>query len=175
VCLSCFCAATIANKDGKDDRYFSIVENHRMASNKTVPRTVLYLGESNDQQPAAWQKSLSVFEEERRDYENLILFPDREIPADAVDSLQVKMSGLELRRPCLYSRDRRTDCLQLVIALVITANGFPLAYEDLRLIFEVLILAAAWRAPPSSVVVALPRAGHACACELLPAAQALAP
>jgi len=28
-------------KDGKDHRYFSIVENHRIASDKTVQRTVL--------------------------------------------------------------------------------------------------------------------------------------
>ena len=28
-----------------------------------------------------------------------------------------------------YSRDKRPDCLQLVIALVITPDGFPLAYE----------------------------------------------
>ena len=28
-----------------------------------------------------------------------------------------------------YSRDRRPGCLQVVIAPVITADGFPLAYE----------------------------------------------
>ena len=28
-----------------------------------------------------------------------------------------------------HSRDQRTDCLQVVIALVITPDGFPLAYE----------------------------------------------
>ena len=28
-----------------------------------------------------------------------------------------------------YSRDGRSDCLQLVIALVVTPDGFPLAYE----------------------------------------------
>jgi transposase len=28
-----------------------------------------------------------------------------------------------------HSSDRRTDCLQVVIALVITTDGFPLAYE----------------------------------------------
>jgi transposase len=90
-------------KDGKDHRYFSIVENHRIASDKTVQRTVLYLGEINDQQQAAWRKTLSVFDEEQQAYSNLSLFPnDREIPAAAVDSLQVKMSGLELRRPRLF-------------------------------------------------------------------------
>jgi hypothetical protein len=90
-------------KDGKDHRYFSIVENHRIASDKTVQRTVLYLGEINDQQQATWRKTLSVFDEEQQNYTNLNLFPDdREIPADAVDSLQVKLSGLELRRPRLF-------------------------------------------------------------------------
>jgi transposase len=90
-------------KDGKDHRYFSIVENQRIASDKTVQRTVLYLGEINDQQQAAWRKTLSVFDEEQQDYTNLSLFPDDcEIPADAVDSLQVKLSGLELRRPRLF-------------------------------------------------------------------------
>jgi len=55
-----------------------------------VQRTVLYLGEINDQQQAAWRKTLSVFDEQQQEYENLCLFPDdREIPADAVDSLQV--------------------------------------------------------------------------------------
>ncbi|MBV8590235.1 MAG: hypothetical protein JO212_09270 [Acetobacteraceae bacterium] len=28
-----------------------------------------------------------------------------------------------------YSRDKRSDCVQVVIALVVTPDGFPLAYE----------------------------------------------
>jgi len=36
-----------------------------------------------------------VFDEQQQEYANLSLFPDdREIPADAVDSLQVKLSAL---------------------------------------------------------------------------------
>ena len=45
-------------KDGKDHRYFSIVENRRFPGGKTVQRTVLYLGEIHDQQQAAWRKTL---------------------------------------------------------------------------------------------------------------------
>ena len=63
-------------KDGKDHRYFSIVENHRTASDKTVQRTVLYLGEINDQQQLAWRKTLAVFDEQQQEYTNLSLFPD---------------------------------------------------------------------------------------------------
>src|ERR1039458_10617016 len=71
-------------KDGKEHRYFRIVENHRIASHKTVQRTVLYLGEINDQQQAAWRKMLSVFDEQQQEYANVSLFPDdREIPDDA--------------------------------------------------------------------------------------------
>jgi len=30
-----------------------------------------------------------------------------------------------------YSRDQRPDCVQVVVALVVTPEGFPLAYEVL--------------------------------------------
>ena len=30
-----------------------------------------------------------------------------------------------------YSRDKRADCVQVVIALIVTPEGFPLAYEVL--------------------------------------------
>ena len=30
-----------------------------------------------------------------------------------------------------YSRERRSDCVQVVIALIVTPEGFPLAYEVL--------------------------------------------
>jgi hypothetical protein len=38
-----FLRATNRKKDGKDHRYFSVVENRRLSSGKTVQRTVLYL------------------------------------------------------------------------------------------------------------------------------------
>jgi len=98
-----FLRSTNRKKDGKDHRYFSIVENQRIAANKTVQRTVLYLGEINDQQQAGWRTTLSVFDEQRQGYSELSLFPDdREMPSDAVDGLQVKLSGLELRRPRVF-------------------------------------------------------------------------
>jgi transposase len=95
-----FLRYTNRKKDGKDHRYFSVVENRRLSSGKIVQRTVLYLGEINDTQEAAWLKTLDVFDEEEQRSRELSLFPeDREIPEEAVDSLQVKLSGMELRRP----------------------------------------------------------------------------
>ena len=41
-----------------------------------MQRTVLYLGEINDQQQAAWRKTLDVFDEDKQTYTNLSLFPD---------------------------------------------------------------------------------------------------
>jgi transposase len=101
--VSMFLRAINGKKDGKDHRYFSIVENRRVPGGKTVQRTVLYLGEINDQQQAAWRKTLEVFDEQEQRYSALSLFPDdREIPPDAMNSVQVKLSGLELRRPRMF-------------------------------------------------------------------------
>jgi len=94
-----FLRSTSRKKDGKEHRYFSIVESHRLSSGKMAQRTVLYLGEVNDQQAAAWRKSLEVFDEDQQSSRTLSLFPeDREIPQDAADGLRVRLSGLELRR-----------------------------------------------------------------------------
>jgi hypothetical protein len=98
-----FLRSTTRKKDGKEHRYFSVVENRRLTSGKTAQRTVLYLGEVNDRQESSWRKTLEVFDEERGSRRRLSLFPeDREIPEGEVDSLQVKLSGLELRRPRVF-------------------------------------------------------------------------
>ncbi len=61
-----FLRSTNRKKDGKDHRYLSIVENRRLRGRKSVQRTVPYLGEINDQQQAAWRKTLEVFDEDER-------------------------------------------------------------------------------------------------------------
>jgi transposase len=76
------------------------VESRRVGQNQTVQRTVLYLGEINDSQEATWRKTLQVFDETHQQYTTLSLFPeDREIPAASSDSIQVKLSEMQLRRP----------------------------------------------------------------------------
>ena len=98
-----FLRSTNRKKDGKDHRYFSVVENRRLPAGKTAQRSVWYLGEINDQQQAAWRKTLEVFDETEQRFTTMSLFPDdRELPADAVDSAQVRLSGLELRRPRVF-------------------------------------------------------------------------
>jgi len=87
-------------KNGKPHRYWSVVEARRLASGKTAQRQVLYLGEINDSQQAAWRRTLEVFDEQRREYRQLSLFPaDRPIPADALDAISVDLTRMKLRRP----------------------------------------------------------------------------
>src|SRR6266436_2763985 len=225
--IGMFLRGTKRKKDGKVHRYFSVVENRRLATGGTAQRTVLYLGEINDKQEEAWRKSLTVFDEDRKQYTTMSLFPDDHgIPTGVSNGIQVRLSELELRRPRVfgncwlacelwrelgldrfwqerfaegresigwekvlqllvvnrliapgsefhvhrhwflssamdellntdfavllydltstyfegemeqnpkakrgYSRDGRPDCLQVVIGLVVTTDGFPLAYE----------------------------------------------
>ena len=87
-------------KDGKEHRYWSVVENRRLRLGHTTQRTVLYLGEINDTQQAAWRKSLDVVNEVNQLTEQTCLFPeDREIPPDVLNGLQVKLSELTLEHP----------------------------------------------------------------------------
>ncbi len=57
-----FLRCSTRKKNGKEHRAWSIVENKRCVGNKIVQRHVLYLGEINDQQQAAWQKTIEIFE-----------------------------------------------------------------------------------------------------------------
>src|SRR6516165_11017601 len=87
-------------KDGKEHRYFSIVESRRVSRQRVVHRTVVYLGEINDSQQAAWRKTLEVFDEKKQDFTTLSLFPDdRPIAAGEVEALQVKLGEMQLERP----------------------------------------------------------------------------
>ena len=47
-------------KDGKEHRYWSVVENRRNPGGRVVQRQALYLGEINDSQRAAWCRSIKV-------------------------------------------------------------------------------------------------------------------
>jgi transposase len=90
-------------KDGKEHRYYSVEETRRLQSGKVAQRRVLYLGEINDSQQAAWRRTLDVFDEQRQSYTTLSLFPeDRPTPADALDGVQVKLSEMQLRRARPY-------------------------------------------------------------------------
>jgi transposase len=88
-------------KDGKEHRYWNIVENRRCASGKVVQRQVLYLGEINDSQREAWCRVIDAFDEDAQRRTQLALFPaDRAVPTHAQGhGVQVRLDAMELHRP----------------------------------------------------------------------------
>src|SRR5438874_10098659 len=62
-----FLRCKVRRKDGKQHRYWSVVENTRVARRRMVQRHVLYLGEINDTQELAWRRSIEVLEGQRAD------------------------------------------------------------------------------------------------------------
>jgi hypothetical protein len=87
-------------KDGKEHRYWSVVENRRTSDGRVVQRQVLYLGEINDRQQAAWCRTIEVFGEEPGRPTQVALFPeDRKAPELDCEVVQVKLSALQVRRP----------------------------------------------------------------------------
>src|SRR5438270_431178 len=96
-----FLRCKVRRKDGKQHRYWSVVENTRVARGRVVQRHVLYLGEINDTQELAWRRSIEVLEEGAAQPRTLSLFPEDRgagVLADA-SIVHVKLSQLQLRRP----------------------------------------------------------------------------
>jgi transposase len=87
-------------KNGKDHCYWSIAEKVRTRRG-WVQRHLLYLGEINDSQKAAWTKVTAVFDPVGQQTRELALYPaDRAVPEHATDyGVQVRLDQFELRRP----------------------------------------------------------------------------
>src|SRR6266404_5295028 len=213
-----FLRCKVRRKDGKQHRYWSVVENTRVARGRVVQRHVLYLGEINDTQELAWRRSIEVIEEGAERPQMLSLFPEDRCKGTRWDQVLIALVVYRLLAPgsewrlhrewfqrsaladllgedaglaeihklyrCHdrllghkqavfghlvgrwrdlfnisydvllydltstyfeadppfpegdkrrfgYSRDHRPDCVQIIIALVVTPEGLPLAYEVL--------------------------------------------
>ena len=95
-----FLRCTRRVKDGKEHRYWSIVENRRGVSQRVVQRQVLYLGEINDSQKAAWCRCIEVFDEPGGQWHQVMLFSeDREAPDLAQEAVHVRLYELKVLRP----------------------------------------------------------------------------
>ena len=92
-----FLRCTTRKKNGKEHRYWNLVENRRVAGGKVVQRQVLYLGEINGQQEV-WRKSIEVFEEGRSAPRTVALFAeDQRAPVDEKQVIQVRLKDLAVR------------------------------------------------------------------------------
>jgi len=95
-----FLRYTTRKKNGKEHRYYSLVENRRVASGRVVQRHALYLGEINDSQQEAWRKTIEIFEEGQARPRTVALFPEERIGAvDDADIVRIRLSQLSLHRP----------------------------------------------------------------------------
>lgn len=95
-----FLRCTTRKKNGKEHRYWSLVENKRCAGDKIVQRHVLYLGEINDQQEAAWQKTIEICEQGQLSPRTVALFPaDRAVETDDQNIVRINLSEMQLRHP----------------------------------------------------------------------------
>jgi hypothetical protein len=95
-----FLRCTKRKKDGKEHRYWNVVENRRVSGGRVLQRQVLYLGEINDSQREAWRKTIEVFEDGAATPRTMALFPaDRAVEIDDEEVVQIRLKDLELRRP----------------------------------------------------------------------------
>jgi transposase len=96
-----FLKETTRFKDGKEHHYWSLVENRRVdGGRKVVQRHVLYLGEINSSQQAAWRRTIEVFETGSCRSHTVALFPEERCPEIADEKIvRIRLDQLELRRP----------------------------------------------------------------------------
>ncbi len=80
-------------KDGKEHRYWSIVESKRCAGGRTVQR--------QDSQRASWCRVIEAFDEDAQQHRQLALFPaERAVPEHAkAYGVQVRLEAMQLHRP----------------------------------------------------------------------------
>jgi hypothetical protein len=95
-----FLRCTTRMKNGKEHRYYSLVENRRVSDGRVVQRHALYLDEINDSQQEAWRKTIEIFEEGQARPRTVALFPeDRCAQLADPDIVRIRLSGLSLHRP----------------------------------------------------------------------------
>lgn len=89
------------NKNGKQHRYWSIVENRRVCGGRVVQRQVLYLGELNDTQRAGWVRAIEALEPATAQAHQLALFPDdvQCLPVLDYPIVQICLDRIQLHRP----------------------------------------------------------------------------
>jgi len=87
-------------KNGKDHCYWSIAEKVKVAGDRWVQRHILYLGDINSSQQAAWTKVIDVFDTTTQRTTELALYPaEQSIPAHATDyGVQLRLGEFRLHR-----------------------------------------------------------------------------
>ena len=94
-----FLRSKIRQKDGKEHRTWSVVENRRVSGGRVVQRHVLYLGEINSTQELAWRRSIEVMAAGTAQPRTLSLFPEDRCDGLLPDASVVRLKLSPVRRP----------------------------------------------------------------------------
>jgi transposase len=101
-----FLRSTTRKKDGKEHRYYSVVENVRVSGRSNpYQKTLLYLGELSTIQQAQWTQAVNVFEQPSAPAPSLNLFPGESVvpPTAAMPpSVSLRLDSYRLLRPRQY-------------------------------------------------------------------------
>jgi len=97
---ACFCATRFAGRTARSTATGASSRTAGCRAGGRLQRQVLYLGEINDSQKAAWCRTIEAFDEAGQDPRQIALFPeDRPAPVLDCDVVHVRLSGLRLHRP----------------------------------------------------------------------------
>src|SRR6266851_3352523 len=118
-----FLRCKVRRKDGKQHRYWSVVENTRVAAGRVVQRHVLYLGEINDTQELAWRRSIAVLEDGAAQPRTLSLFPEDRCEGLLADASIVRVKLSELRLGSSRKGTRWDQVLFVLAAYRLLAPG----------------------------------------------------
>lgn len=103
-----FLREKVRRKNGKDHRYFTVVENRRLPGGRVVQRQLLHLGELNGSQERGWVRAIEAFSGRRAhqlalfagdrhaDYEPCGLQSQSE---ESWEAVSIRMDGIRLERP----------------------------------------------------------------------------
>lgn len=76
------------------------MENRRVAGDRTVQKTLLYLGEINDSGRSAWTRAIEAVDESDQTRQ-IHLFPEEHTPAPKLEhpTLKLRLEHIKLSRP----------------------------------------------------------------------------
>lgn len=101
-----FLRSTKRKKDGKEHRYYSVVENVRQPGRSSpYQKTLLYLGELNDAQTAQWTQAVSVFDPSNNGSSTQLNLFDNKSTAEAAaiaPAVSLRLDAYTLSRPRQY-------------------------------------------------------------------------
>ena len=96
-----FLRARTRRKDGKQHRYWSVVESRRVRGGRVVQRHLLHLGELNDSQRAGWVRTIETLTNGPEPSRQLALFPDDRdtLPKLNCEAVRIRVNRMRLCRP----------------------------------------------------------------------------